>query len=124
MFGDNERMKVAVIGSRGLDVDEKTIEGLLPCYTTEIVSGGAKGIDACAKAYARARGIPIREFWPDYDRYGRAAPIKRNEQIVDYADYVVAIWDCKSKGTKNVIDLCRKISKPVTVYEIVAKMSI
>ena len=114
-------MKVAVIGSRGLEVDERIIEGLLPRCTTEIVSGGAKGIDTCAKAYAQARDIPIREFWPDYDR---AAPIKRNEQIVDYADYVVVIWDCKSKGTKNVIDLCHKISKPVTVYEIVAKMPI
>ena len=111
-------MKVAVIGSRGLDVDEKTIEGLLPRYFTEIVSGGAKGIDACAKAYALAYGVPIKEFLPDYDRYGRAAPIKRNEQIINYADCVVAIWDGRSKGTKNVIDLCRKIGKSVTVYEI------
>ena len=124
MFGDDEWMKVALIGSRGLDVDEKTIERLLPRCTTEIVSGGAKGIDACAKAYACARGIPIKKFRPDYDRYGRAAPIKRNEQIVDYAERVVAIWDCRSKGTKSVINLCHKIGKPVTVYEIVAQVPI
>ena len=62
MFGDDERMKVAVIGSRSLDVDEKTIEGLLPCCTTEIVSGGAKGIDACAKVYARVKGVPVTVY--------------------------------------------------------------
>ena len=40
-------MKVAVIGSRNLVVQD--LEKYLPEETTEIVSGGAKGIDTCAK---------------------------------------------------------------------------
>lgn len=40
-------MKVAVIGSRGLAVNN--LEKYLPKETTEIVSGGARGIDTCAR---------------------------------------------------------------------------
>lgn len=43
-------MKIAVIGSRGLRVNN--LEKYLPKNTTEIVSGGAIGIDTCAKNYA------------------------------------------------------------------------
>lgn len=40
-------MKVAVIGSRGLTVSN--LGDYLPCDTTEIISGGAKGVDTCAR---------------------------------------------------------------------------
>ena len=47
-------------------------------------------------------------FLPEYSRYGRGAPLKRNPQIIEYADVVIAFWDGKSKGTKYVIDNCKK----------------
>ncbi len=56
------------------------------------------------------------EFLPDYEKCGKAAPIRRNDEIVDYADIVVAIWDGKSKGTKYVIDRCNKIGKSLIIY--------
>ncbi|MBQ4591287.1 MAG: DUF2493 domain-containing protein [Clostridia bacterium] len=106
-------MKVAVIGSRGITVPDLT--PYLPENTTEIVSGGAKGADSCAKEYALARGIPLTEFLPDYRRYGRGAPLKRNLQIIEYADLVLAFWDGQSRGTGHAIDLCGKTGKPVRV---------
>ncbi len=106
-------MKVAVIGSRGLRVDN--LEKYLPKETTEIVSGGARGIDACAREYAVRNNIKLTEFLPEYERYGRSAPLKRNLLIIDYADYVLAFWDGKSYGTKYVIDNCKKKNKPVRV---------
>ena len=107
-------MKVAVIGSRTVTVNN--IGDYLPPDTTELVSGGARGVDTCARRYAEANGIPIKEFLPEYDLYGRAAPIKRNYLIIDYADLVLAFWDGTSRGTKMVIETCRKIGKEVTVY--------
>lgn len=50
----------------------------LPIEVSEIVSGGAKGIDTCAKEYALAHGIKLTEFLPEYEKYGRSAPLKRN----------------------------------------------
>jgi hypothetical protein len=52
---------------------------------------------------------------PDYKRYGKGAPLKRNLEIIEYADRVIAFWDGKSRGTKFVIDQCEKINKPVEV---------
>ena len=109
-------MKVAVIGSRSLYIQD--LEKYLPENVTEIVSGGARGIDSCARAYAERNGIKLTEFLPEYDLYGRTAPLKRNIQIIEYADEVVAIWDGKSGGTAFVIRECRKRGKPVKVYTI------
>ena len=105
-------MKVAVVGSRGLVLEN------IADYTSgasEIVSGGARGVDSCAREYARRAGIKLTEILPDYGRYGRAAPIRRNEQIVDYADSVVVIWDGHSRGSLSVIKYARKVGKPCTV---------
>ena len=107
-------MKVAIIGSSNLHVHD--LELYLPKETTEIVSGGARGIDSDARAYAQQHGIPIKEFLPDYERYGRSAPLKRNLLIIEYADVVLAFWDGQSHGTKYVIDNCRKTGVPVKVF--------
>lgn len=107
-------MKLAIIGSRGLWVEN--LGDYLPPGVTEIVSGGAKGIDTCAREYAREHGLKLTEFLPDYPRYGRGAPLKRNLEIIAYADQVLAFWDGKSPGTKYVIDQCNKYKKKVTVH--------
>lgn len=107
-------MRVAVIGSRGLTVSD--LERYLPEDTTEIISGGAKGIDSCAREYAVSHNIKQTEFLPEYDKYGRAAPLKRNITIIQNADLVLAFWDGTSRGTKYVIDNCKKMSIPVKVY--------
>ena len=107
-------MKVAVIGSRNLTVEN--LGQYLPEETTEIVSGGAKGVDTCAREYALAMGLKLTEFLPEYNRYGRGAPLKRNLQIIDYADCVLAFWDGQSRGTKFVIEHCKAQGKPVRVF--------
>ena len=107
-------MKIAVIGSRKLKVED--LGQYLPDGATEIVSGGAAGIDTCAREYAVANGIKITEFLPDYARYGRGAPIRRNLQIIDHADMVLEFWDGSSRGTKHVIDICRKKNKNLKIF--------
>ena len=108
-------MKIAIIGSRNLTV--KNLEKYLPPYTTEIVSGGAKGIDTCAKEYALKNKIKLTEFLPEYGKYGKTAPLKRNIEIINYADEVIAFWDGKSHGTYFVIDNCKKLNKKITIYK-------
>ncbi len=107
-------MKVAVIGSRGLTV--RDLARYLPPGTDEIVSGGARGVDTSAREYAKANGIRLTEFLPEYKRYGRSAPLRRNATIIQHSDLVLAFWDGQSRGTKFVIDKCRELGVPVRVF--------
>ena len=84
-------MKIAVIGSRSLVVNN--LEKYLPKDVDEIVSGGAIGIDRCAKEYAIRNNITLREFLPEYNKFGRSAPLKRKIEIIEYSDSVLAFWD-------------------------------
>ena len=106
-------MKIAVIGTRTIFPDN--IAQYLDEDCEEIVSGGAKGVDAQAAAFAREKGIKLTEFLPDYSIYGRAAPIVRNRKIVEYADKIIAFWDGKSRGTEFVIKYAEKLGKPCRV---------
>ena len=109
-------MKIAVIGSRNVTVDhlgEYLEEYLEDCE--EIVSGGAIGVDTIAANYAKENGLLLTVFLPEYGRYGRAAPILRNQKIVDYADQILAFWDGRSKGTRSVIKYAEKTGKPCKI---------
>ncbi len=113
-------MVVAIIGSRNLTINN--IADYIPNGITEIVSGGAKGIDNCAKIYAVENSVKLTEILPEYKKYGRVAPLKRNMQIIDRADLVIAFWDGKSRGTKFVIDNCRRLKKDIKIYKFKAKI--
>lgn len=112
-------MKVAIVGSR--TAPSSAVELILqnlPAETTEIVSGGARGIDRMAAAIAHSRGLLLKEFLPDYDRYGRRAPLVRNDLIVQYADVVLAFWDGESHGTGYTVSKCRQVGKPVRIISL------
>ncbi|MBQ8351098.1 MAG: hypothetical protein IJY20_03525 [Clostridia bacterium] len=105
-------MKIAIVGSRNIIVDNITdfvSEG------DEIVSGGAIGVDRCAAEYAKENGLKLTEFLPQYALYGRAAPIIRNKEIVDYADKVIVFWNGTSKGALSVIKYAKKCEKECKV---------
>ena len=98
-------MRIAIIGSRNIIVSDI---GRYISNADEIISGGAAVVDSCVAEYARANGIKLKEFLPQYQRYGRAAPIVRNKEIVDYSDKIIALWDGSSKGTLSVIKYAKK----------------
>ena len=105
-------MKIAVVGSRNIVIKDIG-EYISNCE--EIVSGGAVGVDSCTAEYAKRKGLRLTVFLPQYELYGRAAPIVRNKKIVDYADKVIAFWDGSSKGTLSVIKYAEKAGKPCEV---------
>ena len=61
-------MKIAIVGSRSITVNN--LGDYLPGNTTEIVSGGAIGVDRSARNYAKTHNIKLKEFLPEYERYG------------------------------------------------------
>ena len=109
-------MRLAIVGSRSCPY--VNISEYLPFVPSTIVSGGAKGADSYAKQYALQNNIPLMEFLPDYQRFGRKAPILRNIDIVENCDFLIAFWDGISRGTKFTIDYARKKGVKVKVIEI------
>lgn len=108
-------MRVAVIGSRNINVD---ISKYIPPEMTELISGGAVGVDTLAERYADGHMIPKLIIRPDYARYGRYAPLKRNEMIVEASDLIVAVWDGKSRGTRYTMDYANRLGKRLVVHRV------
>lgn len=109
-------MKLMIVGSRSI-----TGFDLSPYITAEVdtvISGGAEGVDRLAEQYADSHRLSKYILRPRYDLYGRAAPLKRNEQMVDLADAILVIWDGQSKGTKYTLNYSKKKNKPVTLVQI------
>ena len=107
-------MRVAIIGSRSITVNN--LEKYIPKNTSEIVSGGAVGVDKCAEKFAFENNIKFTVFLPNYNKYGKAAPLKRNLEIIDYSDIVLAFWDGKSHGTRHVIKKCKEKLVPIKIF--------
>ena len=108
----------AVVGSRNI-TDFELLASILKKFKIEkIISGGAKGVDNLAARYARENNIPLQEIKPDYNQYGRIAPLIRNKEIIKQADQVIVLWDGKSTGTVNAMNHAKKLNKPVHLYKI------
>ncbi len=104
-------MKLLIVGSRSIEVFD-----LSPYITNDvdtIISGGARGIDFLAEKYADAHKISKYIIRPKYNLYGKAAPLKRNEEMIKMADRILVIWDGKSKGTQYTINYAKKLNKEI-----------
>lgn len=111
-------MKVIVAGSRNItdySVIKRAIEAS-EYKITQIVSGGARGVDSLGELYAIENDIEVAIFKADWNRYGKSAGYKRNDQMAEYADALIAVWDGVSKGTKHMIDIMRRVNKHNFVY--------
>jgi len=109
-------MKLLIVGSR--NVRNFDLSAYVPDDTDLIISGGARGMDTVAEAYADAHQISKLIIRPDYEKYGRGAPLRRNDVMVDKADAVIAVWDGVSRGTKYTIDRAKEKNKQLTVIRL------
>ncbi len=125
-------MKVVVAGCRRVSAPGCPKRNLLPweslwiaeCITafhkqfpiTEIVSGGAFGVDREGELWGVNNNIPVRQFLPDYETHSKLAPLVRNQDMADYADHGIIFWDQISTGTKHMIGCLRLSEKPKNLY--------
>ena len=112
-------MKLAIVGSR--NITNLDIEKYMPQGVFEIVSGGAKGVDTLAKNYALKNNVKYTEFLPDYVKYKKGAPLKRNEEIAKYADEALIFWNGTSKGTKHIVECFIKQNKKAEIILLISK---
>ena len=126
-------MRVIIAGSRGLYPKLKTIDEIVKASgfdVTEVVSGGARGVDTAGENWASFVYAGVKAFladWKDlshpdavigygsYGAYDKMAGHRRNKKMAEYADALIAIWDGKSSGTKNMISQMKRLGKKVFV---------
>ena len=80
-----------------------------------VVCGKAREADTLGERYAEERGYAVHYLPVDWDRYGKSAGYIRNEEMAKNADALVAFWDGKSRGTKDMIKLARQYGLRVRV---------
>lgn len=119
-------MKLIIAGGRDLYSMESLIYWFLynsggDLEPTEIVSGGASGIDESGEAFAKTNEYPVKVFEADWETHGRAAGPIRNKQMAEYADALLLIWNGESPGSKSMRSEMAKLNKPI--YEIILKSS-
>jgi hypothetical protein len=113
-------MKVIVAGSRGITSFKEVSYAIEKSgfEITEIVSGTARGVDRLGEGWASLNEVPIKRFPAQWDKYGRGAGFKRNTEMAEYADALVAVWDGRSNGTKQMISEANRILLKVFSYEV------
>lgn len=105
--------KILVTGSRywnDYEMIQKLICDVLNDFAwyeeeCELIHGGAPGADEMAARVALEDfNMTITEFPADWDKHGKAAGPKRNQQMVDYgADICLAFILPNSKGTMDCV---------------------
>ena len=118
------KIKVIVAGSRTIQdyglvkycID--TLQTEHSIEVTEIVSGTATGVDTLGERWAQENNVPIKRFPADWNRYGKSAGYRRNEEMARYANALLAIWDGESRGTKHMINLAEEQNLQVFVSDL------
>jgi hypothetical protein len=104
-------MKLIIAGRRNFtnykQLVQKCDDLLKGKSNIEIVSGTCKGADKLGEQYAKQRGYKLTQFPADWNKYGKVAGPIRNQQMANYANTLIAFWDGKSRGTRNMIQLAK-----------------
>lgn len=112
-------VKICICGSRNITdyaLIEPDLLRSMPVGKHIIISGGARGADALGERFAKEHGHALEIHPAEGDKRGKAAGMIRNREMAKVADKVIAIWDGKSRGTKNMIDYCRARRMTVVVW--------
>jgi iron-sulfur cluster assembly protein len=125
-------MKVILAGSRHLKRKHRhfiqVAVDLSGFDITEVVSGrngkrNAKGevvsgTDLLGEEWAEDHNLPIDPYPADWTKYGKGAgPIRNGVMARDSgAEGLIALWDGKSTGTKNMIEQAEAAGLEVSVY--------
>lgn len=114
-------MKVVISGSRTID-DKDLVWKVLnesKFEITELISGGAPGVDALGEEWAHSKNIPVKVYKPHYAIYNPDyVHILRNNSMAQDGDALVAIWKDGSRGTAHMIECMERYKKPIELTKL------
>ena len=106
--------KLLVCGSRNKNYGFMVRQVLSKIEFTELVSGACKdSADEYAEEYCRTKNIPIKSFPGEKGTF-----LKRNIEMVQYCDEILAFWDGFSYGTAHTIATAGVYNKSIRIIKI------
>lgn len=113
-------MKTIIAGSRTITEYEQLLKAIedAPFEVTEVISGGARGVDELGEWYATSNKLPLRIKPADWSRFGPSAGPIRNQEMAEIGEALIAVWDGESKGTAHMISCMQKKTKNVWIHNI------
>jgi len=116
-------MRTIIAGSRGITRFSRVLNAVESSgfEITEVVSGAARGVDTLGEEWAWTSNIPIKQFPAKWKEYGKTAGFIRNQEMADYADALIAVWDGKSSGTLDMINRAKENNLKVFVDIVLEK---
>lgn len=106
---------ITVIGSRDIKFINFDLY-LNKNNISQIISGGATGVDTLVEQWAKRNKISFVAYLPQYRIFGNKAPLIRDKEMVEASDITVAFWDGKSAGTKYTIDYSLSLGHKTIVH--------
>lgn len=133
-------MKLIIAGGRDMDISPSLVDYLIGEFLKgsdrkidELVSGAcgiesehhpkakgfAKGVDGAGERWARMMGVPIKRFYANFTKKGKAAGPLRNRDMAEYGDRLLLVWDGVSRGSANMRYEMDVDTKPI--YEVILR---
>lgn len=122
-----EVMKTIIAGCRHITTDSIVEEAVRESGfdITEVIEGGQRtragsrivgGVDWLARLWALRNNVPVKTMNADWDLYGKSAGPRRNAQMAEYGEALIAIWDGQSRGTRDMIKAAERRKLKVFTY--------
>lgn len=121
-------MKLIIAGSRGftdLALLKTEVFSFLDAHQNNfdsqitIICGMARGADLMGKELAECNDWNVIKMPADWDRFGKSAGYRRNEEMAKIADACIVFWDGKSKGSLHMQNLAKEYNLILRVVKYV-----
>lgn len=113
-------MRTIIAGSRDATNYKDLLDALdkINWKPSVVLCGTARGADQLGNTYANNNDIPVEYYPANWNRDGRGAGYKRNEDMANKADALIAIWDGESKGTTHMINIAKEMDLVIYIHRI------
>src|SRR5262249_6528284 len=110
-------MQLIIAGSRTFTDYQRLCQVLAPerSRITQVLTGGARGADQLGYRWAWKHQVKHQLFRADWERFGKSAGVRRNFQMAQAGDLLLAFWDGRSAGMQHLISCMQQLGKPIVV---------
>lgn len=111
-------MKAVVCGGRhGWKGVEAELDKLHKVYGFNVViEGGARGVDAQAKRWAKKNGVAVETYPAEWNQHGRSAGPRRNQRMINQGKPDLVIAFPGGAGTGDMV--LKSLSAKVRVVQV------